>query len=219
MKYWLLEGNTIDAAKGYGFDAPPVVTLTAYWKREYDVIQFNVYGSTYCDVCIDVNVNRVVYPPISPTILKDENGEDVQGLMFYGWDCSEGDYLPGVDRNQTVICGDLDEPLVDGDGIEPIICKEDEVDYSIPINAYVVQKTCTMFKVTFKYMSDSGVPTEHIERNVPQNKHLPRFHIHNKYVKDGSTFAFKHWILESGNLTSSLTVLSDLVFVAVYDET
>lgn len=48
---------------------------------------------------------------------------------------------------------------------------------------------------------------------------MPRFHIHNKYKKDGSTFTFKHWLLESGNLTSSLTVLSDLVFVAVYDET
>ena len=29
---------------------------------------------------------------------------------------------------------------------------------------------------------------------------------------------FRYWKLESGNLTSSLTVMSPLVFVAVYDE-
>ena len=74
------------------------------------------------------------------------------------------------------------------------------------------------FKVLFRYMGNDGRPAKHKEE-VVQNQHLPRFHIHNKYEKDGSTFTFKHWLLESGNLTSSLTVLSDLVFVAVYDET
>lgn len=39
------------------------------------------------------------------------------------------------------------------------------------------------------------------------------------YEKDGSKFTFRHWLLEGGNLTSSLTVLSDLVLVAIYDET
>lgn len=53
---------------------------------------------------------------------------------------------------------------------------------------------------------------------MTQNVTLPRFHIHNHYTKDGSIFYFRHWILESGNLSSSLTVLSPLVFVAVYDE-
>ena len=74
------------------------------------------------------------------------------------------------------------------------------------------------FKVLFRYMGNDGRPAKH-EEEVVQNQHLPRFHTHNKYEKDGSTFTFKHWLLESGNLTSSLTVLSDLVFVAVYDET
>jgi len=58
---------------------------------------------------------------------------------------------------------------------------------------------------------------------VVENQHFPRFHIHNQYtrIEDGvvHTYTFKHWVLESGNLTSSLTILSNMVLVAAYDET
>ena len=199
---------------GYDMQQPPVVTMVAYWQRNYDTITYTVYGETYCQVCIDNKINRVVYPSHAPVIQPPEGS-----LKFYGWNCAEGDYLPGVDRSTTVICGTESNPIVCGDGATPIVCKEDDIDYDVPIEAYIVEYKERKFQVVFKYMDDTGTPTEHIEENVPQNKHLPRFHIHNKYEKDGSTFTFKHWLLESGNLTSSLTVLSDLVFVAVYDET
>lgn len=212
-RYTFREGDPIRDV-GYDMQQPPVVTMVAYWQRNYDTITYTVYGETYCQVCIDNKINRVVYPSHEPVIQPPEGS-----LKFYGWNCAEGDYLPGVDRSTTVICGTESNPIVCGDGATPIVCKEDDIDYDVPIEAYIVEYKERKFQVVFKYMDETGTPTEHIEENVPQNKHLPRFHIHNKYEKDGSTFTFKHWLLESGNLTSSLTVLSDLVFVAVYDET
>lgn len=92
------------------------------------------------------------------------------------------------------------------------------MDYTTPISAYLVEHIEGEFTITFKYMDDNGIPRTHTQK-VPQNRHLPRFHIHNSYTSGDSTFTFRHWLLTSGNLTSSLTVLSNLTFVAVYDET
>ena len=248
IRYVLHEGDPLKI-NAFNLDCPPVIRMTAYWERAYDVISFLIDGNKYCEVCIDVNVNRVVYPNHAPEI-QSTSGED---WKFYGWDYSEGDYLPGVDRSAMVICGDPDHPIVcdnpteiticgDGDNVicpsSPdtmqnwevicsatgetyIVCKEDETDYSLPIRAYLVKHELQQFKVTFKYMDVVNNEVTHVEHEefVNQNQHLPRFHIHNKYVKNGSTFTFKHWLLKSGNLTSSLTVLSVLVFVAIYDET
>ena len=152
-----------------------------------------------------------MYPDHAPEI---NNGD----WKFYGWNCAEGDYLPGVDRSATIICGVQQTPNICGNDAGPIICKEDDVDYTVPIKAYLVEHKVKKFNVVFKYMGSDGQPTSHTEE-VAQNTHIPRFHIHNSYEKDGSKFTFRHWLLESGNLTSSLTVLSNLVFVAIYDET
>lgn len=208
LRYTLKENDPL-RINSFNMDSIPVIEMRAYWDRAYDVISFNVDGDKYCEVCIDTKVNRVVYPEHDPVI---SDGD----WKFYGWDCAEGDYLPGVDRSSMVICGENETPIFCEDG--PIVCKEDDIDYSAPINAYLVNHASQKFKVTFKYVGENGQYAER-EEEVVQNHHLPRFHIHNQYVKSGSTFTFRHWLLKSGNLTSSLTVLQDLVFVAVYDET
>ena len=232
FRYTLRENEAL-SINAFNLDSP-VITMTAKWQRAYDVIKFTIGEDTYCEVCVDVNVNRVVYPPHDPEI---KNTDEDEGWKFYGWNYSEGDYLPGIDRSGTIICGETQvlpdtstsqdvngwEVVVCGEATTPIVCKEDEVDYSIPIEAYLVKHTQKKFRVTFKYMDTSGVPTSH-SQDVVQNYHLPRFHIHdNHYTKTVSgedhTFTFRYWLLESGNLTSSATVLTDLVFVAVYDET
>ena len=254
LKYWncaigsqgfaIREGDPINLTL-FNLDAPPVVKMTAYWERAYDVLKFNIGDATYCEVCISTKLNRVVYPDHAP-VMQPEDGN----LKFYGWDASEGDYLPGVNRNPTVICGDSkynDQIICDSESSvvcepgevifcgnpdvvchgdtdnAPIVCKDEEVDYITPINAYLVEHIEREFAITFRYMDDNGKPKTHVEK-VPQNRHLPSFHIHNSYVVENedestSTFMFRHWLLASGNLTSSLTVLSDLTFVAVYDET
>lgn len=94
--------------------------MTAFWKRKYDMITFEVGGEKYCEVCIDTTINRVVYPDHAP-VIQPEDGN----VKFYGWDCAEGDYLPGIDRSATVICGTEENPMVCGDGSAPIVCKED----------------------------------------------------------------------------------------------
>ena len=209
--YNLLEGDPI-RINVFNLDLPPVIKMRAHWSRAYDVLKFNAYPNTlYCEVCISTAINRVVYPDHAPEI-RDGN------WRFYGWTVAEGDYLPGVDRNATVICGTESTPILCGDGTTPIICNEDEYDYDTPIDAYLVEHKTKDFNVIFKYMDENGIHAEHTE-SVQQNMHLPRFHIHNSYKSGTSTYTFRHWLLTSGNLTSSLTVLSDLVFVAVYDET
>lgn len=215
VRYTLRE-NEAFGINTFNLDSP-IITMTARWQRAYDVISFLVDGNKYCEVCIDVNVNRVVYPPHDPEI---KNNDEDEEWRFYGWDCSEGDYLPGVDRSSMVICGENETPIFCEDG--PIICKEDDIDYSDPINAYLVNHVTQKFKVTFKYMDTNGKPVEH-NQYVVQNYHLPRFHIHDNHYTTtvdevDHTFTFRYWRLESGNLTSSATVLTDLVFVAAYDE-
>ena len=203
----------------------------------------------YCDVCIDKDINRVVYPPHDPEIVNTTT----EKRTFHGWDIGEGDYLPGVDRSAcvicetpgvtgtticdyegeivcptsgsdtmsgwTVLCGDGGEIVCTSGSSGTIVCQPDEVDYTIPVHAYLIEEKTAEFGVTFLYKDDSGADASHTQ-TVLQNAHLPRFHIHNHYhdEQSGSNFYFRHWVLESGNLSSSLTVLSPLTFVAVYDE-
>lgn len=75
----------------------------------------------------------------------------------------------------------------------------------------------TGFTVKFSYQTEDGAQSETME-NVAANTHIPVFHINQRYNKDGKTYVFRYWKLISGNLTSSLTALSDLEFEAVYDE-
>ena len=221
LKYWKcsIAGRSVNLQVGdpirvsaFNLNSAPIITMTAYWERAWDVLRFNLYpNSLYCEVCISTAINKVVYPRHDP-VLSDAS------WRFYGWKVAEGDYLPGVDRNTTVICGTESSPILCGDGTTPIICNEDEYDYDTPIDAYLTKHVDKEFNVLFEYMDETGNHAEHTEK-VLQNRHLPRFHIHNHYVEGEYTYTFRHWLLTSGNLTSSLTVLSDLTFVAVYDKT
>ena len=107
LSYSLRENEHIDI-NTFNLTCPPIITMTAYWQRAYDVIKFTIGEDTYCEVCINVNVNRVVYPPHDPEI---KNNDEDEEWKFYGWNYSEGDYLPGVDRSSMVICGENDTPI------------------------------------------------------------------------------------------------------------
>lgn len=204
-RYSVQVGDPI-RVNSFNMDSAPVITMTAYWKRAYDIIKFNVYeDATYCEVCIDNTMNVLVYPDHAP-VLSSSGGNKKQ---FYGWKVSEGDYLSGVDRNTTIICGerqfnqvvicdsenkiicDIGDVIVCGGSSEPmcaddvagtyVVCKEDEIDYTTPVMAYLVEHKVKKFNVVFKYMDEHGVHAEK-EELVNQNTHLPRFHIHNSYT-------------------------------------
>ena len=55
---------------------------------------------------------------------------------------------------------------------------------------------------------------------VAYNEHVPSFHIHQEipFIDDGYKYVFRYWRLESGTISSSMTVLSDSVLCAVYDK-
>jgi hypothetical protein len=117
-----------------------------------------------------------------------------------------------------IVCGDEETPIVCGDDSTPIICQDGEIDYTTIVKANIGPKLAVEYTVTFKYINDDGNPDENKKEHIPLDSTLPTFHIHNKYVKGGKEYIFRYWLLESGNLSSSMTVLSDLVLVAVYDE-
>jgi hypothetical protein len=106
--------------------------------------------------------------------------------------------------------------VVCGDGQEPIVCYADQTGLvSYTINALVSNAADQTFNVTFKYVDD-GIPQERTF-HVVQNARLPWFHLHQRMPTDDGFMVFKYWTVESGNLSSSFTVLSDLVLVASYD--
>ncbi len=75
-----------------------------------------------------------------------------------------------------------------------------------------------MFKVTFNFKDENGAWVDEAVM-VNENHHLPQFHIHQTIdVGADRQQVFRYWRLSSGNLSSSRTVLSDLVLDAVYDE-
>ena len=78
------------------------------------------------------------------------------------------------------------------------------------------------FTVTFGFreLVDGAIESTERSVDVPTNAHLPRFHIHQEVGIPGTDrkLVFRYWRLDSGNLTSSLTVVSPLHFTAVYDE-
>lgn len=114
-KYTLREGDPL-SVHVFNIDEPPVMRMCAYWERAYDKISFMVGEEKYCDVCIDNRINRVEYPPHDPVIVQTEQSK----LTFQGWDVANGDYLPGVDRSEMVIC----KPDTESQS-ETIICGED----------------------------------------------------------------------------------------------
>jgi hypothetical protein len=54
---------------------------------------------------------------------------------------------------------------------------------------------------------------------VEENHKVPYFHTHDEIpLPNGGKRVFRYWQLKEGNLTSSLMVMSDCAFNAVYDE-
>lgn len=118
----------------------PVINMVAEWAIAYDSITFKVMGEDYCDVLIDRDINRVVYPKQDPKIL-------ISGKRFLGWDSLEGDLISGINRNAMVICGSAASPLicstkvggVDSVPNDPIICQEAGLSsYLGSVSAYIV---------------------------------------------------------------------------------
>lgn len=73
------------------------------------------------------------------------------------------------------------------------------------------------FTLTFKYLNESGEVTS-VEGRALENSPIPMFHIHSTIDCGDFVKEFRYWRVESGNISSSNTILSDVVLVAVYDE-
>lgn len=102
----------------------------------------------------------------------------------------------------------------------PIVCnKEDILTYSMSVNARMCIAKDATFKLTFKYlgMEDGIVDWRESKFDMPENHKLPFFHIHQRIFWQDQDLEFRYWKVESGNLTSSLTMMSDVTLVAVYD--
>lgn len=207
----------IPSSGGQGY---PLLTLTAIWKKQYDIITFKVDDKKYCDVRIDKDVNLLVYPNREPKFSANPK------KRFLGWDMPEGSYLLGIRDDSPIVCFDGELPNndiicedTDGDANnDPIVCIDESIDtYGTFVNAYVTEVETLGLKLTFRYIDDKGqVVSKDIL--VDENQRIPRFHIHDEVTKDNKQLKFRYWKLESGNITSELTILSNSVLVAVYDE-
>lgn len=74
--------------------------------------------------------------------------------------------------------------------------------------------------MTFNYVggvSEDGLDWTNRTFYIVDNQRMPFFKVDDIQVDDGNRLVFRYWKLESGNLTSSLTMLSNMTFVAVYD--
>ena len=80
------------------------------------------------------------------------------------------------------------------------------IEYGLKVNARIGYKTIKKFKLWFKYI------------DVEENSTIPVFHIHDEIDFGEVVKKFRYWRLESGNISSSMTILSDATLVAVYDD-
>ena len=92
------------------------------------------------------------------------------------------------------------------------------IEYGLKVNARIGYKTIKKFKLWFKYIdSDTKQPHE-VSEYVEENSPIPVFHIHDEVNFGEVVKKFRYWRLDSGNISSSLTILSDVTLVAVYDD-
>ena len=119
--------------------------------------------------------------------------------------------------------------MSDGEPDGPMVCSGN--DYAInetSVNAVMSDQDVPesqILNLTFMYMR-KNTETGEIEKcnvieKVMYNGHVPSFHIHQEipFTEHGEQYkyVFRYWTLESGTITSSMTVLSDSVLSAVYD--
>lgn len=201
----------------------PVVDLTADWEICYDNIPFEVQGELYCDVMVDKDSTQMTMPDHDPVLTSEF-------VKFIGWDAVEGSHLGGIEKTKVTVC----DARGDGDGIVvnpsnnvdgktyPIICETVDIQTYEKVVARIGSVATQALQVTFKYISSpeveggNGVPFSRTQY-VNENSILPRFHIHQRTKYDGKELVFRYWKLVQGNISSSQTVLSNCVLVAVYD--
>lgn len=129
-------------------------------------------------------------------------------------------------EGSQTICEGGDEPVIvvcnyDIDDSQ-VICYDKNVDlYGICIEALLVRNCNADFTIVFRYMEkseDGKLKSLKKEVVVKEGQVVPGFHIHDTVQKDDKhEYRFMYWKLVRGNMTSSLNVLSDCTFVAVYD--
>ena len=200
-----------------GLDAGtvPVVYFTANWEMKYDAIDFYVGDELYCTSLVDRVKRELICPPTPPGVI--------------GWDRVDGDWLPGIQRPMKIVCsrpqGNPEVIIEDSDYSNPndyqLVCQDGKLmKYKFHVNARRSSGEAAKFTVTYWYLDDEGLRTPKFVGNVEANTVLPKFHVHQTVdlVNAGIKKVFRYWRLASGNLTSSMTVLSDLTLVAVYDE-
>lgn len=226
------DGGKIQVKSSMG--RKPVVELVAKWEVAYDVLPFYVDDERFCDVLVDRESPHVRYPSENPFMTLAD------GLDFLSWDKPSGQWLVGMEYNghdkivggdddgqvvcdNYVVCGEEDGPRIEGyeDGHIfcdiPTVSVPTKVGVYSPIHAEMVGDEFVSFNVTFKYLDEDG-HVESAHMRVEENMMLPVFHLHRTIETDERKFLFRYWRLESGTLTSSRTVMSDCVLVAVYDE-
>lgn len=187
----------------------PVITFTAEWEPLYVNLPFMVGDEKYCDVLISTHNPQIPYP---------KQPRMVDGRTFIGWDFVEGHYIDPTESSLYIVCEDEGTTIPVVDSGEYVVCQNSGIG-QMPqcVNARLGEESDSKFDVTFRFFNANGEDDSRRER-VVQNTHIPAFHIHQTFTSDGKSYVFRYWKLTSGNISSSMTVLSDVVLDAVYDE-
>ena len=223
----------------------PVVTLSAQWEFAWNVIRFRVEEEVYCEALVSKKT-PILHLPKTPKLTASDqvfliwdmvDGSalpslaerpplvvcDVDGHAICGDSSNPTDVMCEPESGTPIVCHDTTPVVCEGaDPIDLVVCHgEGQLMYGFFVDAWVGIDAKTLFNVIFRFyeLGESG-EVEMVDRvaHVMSNHKLPVFHIHNEVVVDGKRLVFRYWKLESGNLTSSMSVMSDLVITAVYDE-
>ena len=218
-------GRITYLSTNYNYYKIPILLLKPNsWMQKYYTLTFTVeVGGTstkYCDVLIDRNINRVVYPPKDPVLVSNK-------YRFMGWNVAVGTELEGIEEGDDyVVCEGEPDQVICGDAEDPVICLRPDggLAYKNTVDAFIYEvkgKNCTVRFNYFTYGSPTPTPTS-TEIEIKQNTKIPVFHIHRAVPIDAKheyEYVFRYWKKVSGNISSSLTIISDLVvFDAVYDK-
>ena len=219
---WLYDvnGRTISVADkspiiiNLGQGVEPLISLVAQWEWAYASIPFNVDGDRYCDVLVKISDRMVVYPSENPVLSED-------GRSFIGWDKAEGSEIPSIQiQNVPMVCSFQDQWVVcDNDGF--VVRQHSKVVTDFAVSAQIAEDLSGEMTVTFKYMHGRYGGIKWFSEVVHEGQYLPTFHIHQDPFVDPTDsnyeYVFRYWKLESGNMAAGMLVMSDCVFVAVYD--
>lgn len=182
-----------------------------------------VEDQLYCEVLVSAK-NPVLSCPVDPLLV---------GKAFLGWDRVDGEVLSEVGKKEiAIVCYEPQLSTAAGRTKEGkrTICKENPAglhivcidesigEYTDAVRARIAEDMVKNYGLTFKFLDEDGA-AKTISQTVQENQHIPSFHIHSEVARtNGTKLVFRYWKLESGDISSSMTILSDSVLVAVYDE-